>query len=198
MFKLKVSNKCKKNLTQCIKYHRARKPVNYKLLAIVRMHSYINKRKLFLSACLSFVCERCKNILFFRFIYLFIYSSFSRSGFHRLQLFAFLVLQTPAFRVPGFTDSRFSGSGFHRFRLFSFQVLQIPAFRVPGFTDSSFSWSGFYRFRLFIEILDLILGLLFLWVSRSVPRFPVPCFTDSLGHPTVLHVTRSPVVLTCC
>ena len=45
----------------------------------------------------------------------------------------FLVLQIPAFHVPGFTDSGFSCSWFYRFRLFIFLVLQIPAFHVPGF-----------------------------------------------------------------
>ena len=49
------------------------------------------------------------------------------------------------------TDSGFSCSWFYRFRLFMFLVLQIPAFHVPGFL-----------------------------VPCSVPRFPVPCFTDSL------------------
>ena len=62
----------------------------------------------------------------------------------------FLVLQIPAFHVPGFTDSGFSCSWFYRFRLFMFLVLQIPAFHVPGFTDSGFSCSWFYRFRLFM------------------------------------------------
>ena len=70
-------------------------------------------------------------------------------------IFMFRVLQIPAFRVPGFTDSGFSCSGFYRFRLFMFRVLQIPAFHVPGF-------------------------LVPCSVPRSVPRFPVPCFTDSL------------------
>ena len=69
----------------------------------------------------------------------------------------FLVLQIPAFHVPGFTDSGFSCSWFYRFRLFVFLVLQIPAFRVPGF-------------------------LVPRSVPRSVPRFPVPCFTDSQKH----------------
>ena len=45
----------------------------------------------------------------------------------------FLVLQIPAFHIPGFTDSGFSCSWFYRFRLFMFLVLQIPAFHVPGF-----------------------------------------------------------------
>ncbi len=80
----------------------------------------------------------------------------------------------PAFRVPGFTDSGFSCSGFYRFRLFSFRVLRIPAFLVPGFTDSGFSRSGFYRFWLFLFRVFLL--------PRSVPRFPVPCFTDSPPH----------------
>ena len=66
----------------------------------------------------------------------------------------FLVLQIPAFHVPGFTDSGFSCSWFYRFRLFTFLVLQIPAFHVPCF-------------------------LVPCSVPRSVPRFPVPCFTDS-------------------
>ena len=66
----------------------------------------------------------------------------------------FLVLQIPAFHVPGFTDSGFSCSWFYRFRLFMFLVLQIPAFHVPVF-------------------------LVPRSISRSVPRFPVPCFTDS-------------------
>ena len=94
-------------------------------------------------------------------------------------------LQIPAFHVPGFTDSGFSCSGFYRFRLFVFRVLQIPAFRVPGFTDSGFSCSGFYRFRLFMfrvlqipafHVPDFLVPCS---VPRSVPRFPVPCFTDS-------------------
>ena len=66
----------------------------------------------------------------------------------------FLFLQIPAFHVPGFTDSGFSCSWFYRFRLFMFLVLQIPAFHVPGF-------------------------LVPRSVPCSVPRFPVPCFTDS-------------------
>ena len=81
--------------------------------------------------------------------------------------FMFLVLQIPAFRVPGFTDSGFSCSWFYRFRLFVFLVLQIPAFRVPGFTDSGFSCSWFYRFRLFVFLVLQILA------------FRVPGFTDS-------------------
>ena len=107
--------------------------------------------------------------------------------------FMFLVLQIPAFRVPGFTDSGFSCSWFYRFRLFVFLVLQIPAFRVPGFTDSGFSCSWFYRFRLFVFLVLQIpafrvpgftdSGFSCSWFSRSVPRsfprFPVPCFTDS-------------------
>ena len=117
------------------------------------------------------------------------YEKLSCSWFYRFRLFVFLVLQIPAFRVPGFTDSGFSCSWFYRFRLFVFLVLQIsafrvpaftdsgfscswvlqiPAFRVPGFTDSGFSCSWFYRFRLFV----------FLVFSFLVP-FPVPCFTDS-------------------
>ena len=47
-----------------------------------------------------------------------------------------------------------SCSWFYRFRLFMFLVLQIPAFHVPGF-------------------------LVPRSVPCSVPRFPVPCFTDS-------------------
>ena len=78
--------------------------------------------------------------------------------------FMFLVLQIPAFHVPGFTDSGFSCSWFYRFRLFMFLVLQIPAFHVPGFTDSGFHVPVF---------------LVPHSVPRSVPRFPVPCFTDS-------------------
>ena len=97
----------------------------------------------------------------------------------------FLVLQIPAFRVPGFTDSGFSCSWFYRFRLFVFLVLQIPAFRVPGFTDSGFSCSWFYRFRFFVFLVLQIPAfrvpgfLVPRSVPRSVPRFPVPCFTDS-------------------
>ena len=74
--------------------------------------------------------------------------------FYRFRLFVFRVLQIPAFRVSGFTDSGFSCSGFYRFRLFVFRVLLIPAFHVPGF-------------------------LVPCSVPRSVSRFPVPCFTDS-------------------
>ena len=74
--------------------------------------------------------------------------------FYRFRLFMILVLQIPAFHVPGFTDSGFSCSWFYRFRLFMFLVLQIPAFHVPGFFAPRS-------------------------VPRSVPRFPVPCFTDS-------------------
>ena len=70
-------------------------------------------------------------------------------------IFIFRVLQIPAFRVPGFTDSGFSCSRVLQIPVFRvlqilFQVLQIPAFRVPGFTNSGFSCSGFYRFRLFV------------------------------------------------
>ena len=79
----------------------------------------------------------------------------------------FLVLQIPAFHVPGFTDSGFSCSWFYRFRLFMFLVLQIPAFHVPGFTDSGFSCSWFYRFRLFM------------FLVLQIPAFHVPGFTDS-------------------
>ena len=98
-----------------------------------------------------------------------------------ILLLPFRFLPIPAFRVPGFTDSFLSRSGFYRFPLFVFLVLQIPAFRVPGFTDSGFSHSGFYRFRLFVfRVLQIpalrVPGFL---VPRSVPRFPVPCFTDS-------------------
>ena len=96
----------------------------------------------------------------------------------------FLVLQIPAFQIPGFTDSVFSCSWFYRFRLFMFLVLQITAsaFHVPGFTDSGFSCSWFYRFRLFMFLVLQIPafhdpGFL---VPSSIPRFPVPCFTDSL------------------
>ena len=78
----------------------------------------------------------------------------------------FRVLQIPAFRVLGFTDSGFSCSGFYRFRLFVFRVLQIPAFRVPGFTDSGFSCSGFYRFRLFV------------FRVLQIPAFRVAGFTE--------------------
>ncbi len=105
-----------------------------------------------------------------------------RSGFYRFRLFVSLVLQIPAFHVPGFTDSGFSCSGFYRFRLFVFRVLQIPAFHVPGFTDSGFSCSGFYRFRLFMfRVLQIpafhVPGFLVpRSVPRSVPRFPVPFF----------------------
>ena len=112
-------------------------------------------------------------------------SGFSCSGFYRFRLFMFRVLQIPAFRVPGFTDSGFSCSGFYRFRLFVFRVLPIPAFHVPGFTDSGFSCSGFYRFRLFVfRVLQIpafhVPGFLVpCSIPRSVPRFPVPCFTDS-------------------
>ena len=71
-----------------------------------------------------------------------------------LSYFIVLVLQIPAFHVPGFTDSSFSCSLFYRFRFFMFLVLQIPSFHVPGF-------------------------LVPCSVPRSVPRFPVRCFTDS-------------------
>ena len=57
------------------------------------------------------------------------------TGFYRFRLFSFLVLQIPAFLIPGFTDFGFPHSRYNRFRLFSFQVLQIPAFLIPGFTD---------------------------------------------------------------
>ncbi len=87
------------------------------------------------------------------------------------RLFLFRVLQIPAFRVPGFTDSGISCSGFYRFRLFVFRVLQIPAFLVPGFTDSAFSRSGFYRFRLFsFRVLQ-------------IPAFRVPAFLVTRGGP---------------
>ena len=115
-------------------------------------------------------------------------SGFSCSGFYRFRLFVFRVLQIPAFCVPGFTDSGFSCSGFYRFGFFVFRVLQIPAFRVPGFTDSGFSCSGFYRFRIFVfRVLQIpafhVPGFLVpCSVPRSVPRFPVPCFTDSLAE----------------
>ena len=92
--------------------------------------------------------------------------NFTKS-FNIRNAFMFLVLQIPAFHVPGFTDSGFSCSWFYRFRLFMFLVLQIPAFHVPGFTDSGFSCSWFYRFRLFM----------FLVFSFLVP-FLVP-FPDS-------------------
>ena len=113
------------------------------------------------------------------------YEMLSCSWFYRFRLFVFLVLQIPAFHVPGFTDSGFSCSWFYRFRLFVFLVLQIPAFRVPGFTDSGFSCSWFYRFRLFVFLVLQIPAfrvpgfLVPRSVPRSVPRFPVPCFTDS-------------------
>ena len=87
------------------------------------------------------------------------------------------VLQILAFPIPdftvsgffhfGFTDSGFSHSEFYRFpffhsgfyriraiRLFSFRVLLIPAFRIPGFLVPHF-------------------------IPHSIPRFPIPCFTDS-------------------
>ena len=60
------------------------------------------------------------------------YEMLSCSWFYKFRLFMFLVLQIPAFHVPGFTDSGFSCSWFYRFRLFMFLVLQIPAFHVPG------------------------------------------------------------------
>ena len=82
------------------------------------------------------------------------YEMLSCSWFYRFGLFMFLVLQIPAFHVPGFTDSGFSCSWFYRFRLFMFLVLRIPVFHVPGF-------------------------LVPRSVPCSVPRFPVPCFTDS-------------------
>ena len=112
-------------------------------------------------------------------------SGFSCSLFYRFRLFMFLVLQIPAFHVPCFTDSGFSCSLFYRFRLFIFLVLQNPAFHVPGFTDSGFSRSWFYRFRLFMfRVLQIpafhVPGFLVpCSFPRSVPRFPVPCFTDS-------------------
>ena len=88
-------------------------------------------------------------------------------SFNIRNAFMFLVLQIPAFHVPGFTDSGFSCSWFYRFRLFMFLVLQIPAFHVPGFTDSGFSCSWFYRFRLFM------------FLVLQIPAFHVPGFTDS-------------------
>ena len=96
-----------------------------------------------------------------------IYEMLSCSWFYRFRLFMFLVLQIPAFHVPGFTDSGFSCSWFYRFRLFMFLVLQIPAFHVPGFTDSGFSCSWFNRFRLFM------------FLVLQIPAFHVPGFTDS-------------------
>ena len=101
--------------------------------------------------------------------------TYSTKILYRFRLFVFLVLQIPAFHVPGFTDSGFSCSWFYRFRLFMFLVLQIPAFHVPGF----------YRFRLFMFLVLQIPAfhvpcfLVPCSVPRSVPRFPVPCFTDS-------------------
>ena len=108
-------------------------------------------------------------------------SGFSCSWFYKFRLFMFLVLPIPAFHVPGFTDSGFSCSWFYRFQFFMFLVLQVLAFHVPDFTDSGFSCSWFYRFRLFMFLVLQIPafhvpGFL---VPRSVPRFPVPCFTDS-------------------
>ena len=112
------------------------------------------------------------------------YEMLSCSWFYRFRLFMFLVLQIPAFHVPGFTDSGFSCSWFYKFRLFMFLVLQIPAFHVPGFTDSGFSCSWFYRFRLFMFLVFSFL------VPCSVPRFPVPCFTDSrLGFGKTKHAS---------
>ena len=114
-----------------------------------------------------------------------IYEMLSCSWFYRFRLFMFLILQIPAFHVPGFTDSGFSCSWFYRFRLFMFLVLQTPAFHVPGFTDSGFSCSWFYRFRLFMFLVLQIPAfhvpgfLVPRSVPCSVPRFPVPCFTDS-------------------
>ena len=113
-------------------------------------------------------------------------------------IFMFRVLQIPAFHVPGFTDSGFSCSGFYRFRLFVFQVLQIPAFRVPGFTYSGFSCSGFYRFRLFVfRVLQIpafhVPGFLVpCSVPLSVPRYPVPCFTDSHFYNTKKYGSQAP------
>ena len=66
----------------------------------------------------------------------------------------FLVLQIPAFHVPGFKDSGFSCSWFYRFRLFMFLVLQIPAFHAPGFTDSGFSYSWFSRSSFLVPFPD--------------------------------------------
>ena len=85
-------------------------------------------------------------------------SGFLCSLFYRFRLFIFLVLQIPAFHVPGFTDSGYSCSGFCRFRLSMFLVLQIPAFYVPGF----------YRFRLFMFLVLQI-------PAFHVPSFLVPC-----------------------
>ena len=101
--------------------------------------------------------------------------TYSTKILYRFRLFVFLVLQIPAFHVPGFTDSGFSCSWFYRLRLFMFLVLQIPAFHVPGF----------YIFRLFMFLVLQIPAfhvpcfLVPCSVPRSVPRFPVPCFTDS-------------------
>ena len=126
-------------------------------------------------------------------------SGFSCSWFYRFQLFMFLVLQIPPFHVPGFTDSGFSCSWFDTFHLFMFLVLKIPGFHVPGFTDSGFSCSLFYRFRLFMFLVLQILAfhvpgfLVPCSVPRSVPRFPVPCFTHSLKliHNSKLAYKRS-------
>ena len=88
----------------------------------------------------------------------------------------FLVLQIPAFHVPGFTDSGFSCSWFYRFRLFMFLVLQIPAFHVPVF-------------------------LVPRSVPRSVPRFPVPCFTDSpmfIAQNSATRFEKKHALLKCC
>ena len=111
--------------------------------------------------------------------------TYSTKILYRFRLFVFLVLPIPAFHVPGFTDSGFSCSWFYRFRLFMFLVLQIPAFHVPGFTDSGFSCSWFLQIPAFHvpgftdSGFHVPCFLVPCSVPRSVPRLPVPCFTDS-------------------
>ena len=100
----------------------------------------------------------------------------SCSWFYRFRLFIFLVLQIAAFHVPCFTDSGFSCSWFYRFRLFTFLALRIPAFMFLVL-----------QLRLFMFLVLQIPPfhvpgfLVPCSVPLSVARFPVPCFTDSLG-----------------
>ena len=75
------------------------------------------------------------------------YEMLSCSWFYRFRLFMFLVLQIPAFHVPGFTDSGFSCSWFYRFRLFMFLVLQIPAFHVPVFQGGGMRGAATAKFN---------------------------------------------------
>ena len=94
----------------------------------------------------------------------------------------FLVLQIPAFHVPGFKNSGFSCSWFYRFRLFMFLVLQIPAFHVPGFTDSGFSCSWFSRSSFLVPFPDspfLVLQIAVLGLAK--PNMHPACGTIRLS-----------------